>query len=285
MDIRPFLARTDGRFRLRDIDPGDHGSIDSKDKAERLLAEGVDELRRMQEVLYAQDRWGVLLILQAMDTAGKDGAIEHVMSGVNPQGCRVVSFKRPSEEELDHDYMWRAVRNLPERGQIGIFNRSYYEEVLVVRVHDEVLRAEKLPARLVTPRIWRERYEDMNAFERYLTRNGYAIRKVFLHISKEEQRERLLARLDEPDKQWKFQEGDIAERARWNDYMAAYEDAIRATSTPYAPWYVVPGNHKWFARLAIAQILIDAMRGLDLRLPAVDAKRKRVLAAIRRNLS
>ena len=219
-----------------------------------------------------------------MDTAGKDGAIAHVMSGVNPQGCRVESFKRPSAEELDHDYLWRAARALPERGEIGIFNRSYYEEVLVVRVHDDILRAEKLPSSLITRTIWRERYEDINAFERYLSRNGFVVRKVFLHISKNEQRKRLLARLDDPDKRWKFEEGDIAERARWKDYMAAYEDAIRATSTAHAPWYVVPANHKWFARLAIAQILTDALEELDLAYPPVDAARKRVLSRIRRDL-
>jgi PPK2 family polyphosphate:nucleotide phosphotransferase len=207
------------------------------------------------------------------------------MSGVNPQGCRVVSFKRPSAEELDHDYMWRTVRELPARGEIGIFNRSYYEEVLVVRVHESALLAEKLPPRSVTPKIWKQRYEDMNAFEKYLSRNGYIIRKVFLHISKDEQRQRLLARLDDPDKLWKFQEGDLAERALWKRYMAAYEDAIGATSTKWAPWYVIPANHKWFARLAVAHVLIDALESVHSRYPKVDAKRRRLLASLRAELT
>jgi PPK2 family polyphosphate:nucleotide phosphotransferase len=285
MNVQQYIASTNGRFRLKDVDPDAHGSIASKAAAESLLARSVDKLRALQEVLYAQDRWGVLVILQAMDTAGKDGAIEHVMSGVNPQGCRVVSFKRPSAEELDHDFMWRAVRELPARGDIGIFNRSYYEEVLVVRVHPEVLRAEKLPPSLVTSKIWDQRYDDINAFERYLSRNGYVIRKVFLHISKDEQRKRLLARLDTPDKLWKFEEGDLAERALWKPYMTAYEDAIRATSTKHAPWYVIPADHKWFARLAVADVLIDALESLELSYPAVDAKRRRLLSSLRSRLS
>jgi PPK2 family polyphosphate:nucleotide phosphotransferase len=227
----------------------------------------------------------VLLVLQAMDAAGKDGAIEHVMSGVNPQGCRVVSFKRPSDEDLDHDYLWRVVRELPARGEIGIFNRSHYEEVLVVRVHDELLAREKLPPPLVTKGLWKQRYEDINDFERYLARNGCVIRKVFLHVSKEEQRRRLLARLDDPDKQWKFQEGDLGERRRWKDYMRAYDDAIRATSTPHAPWYVVPADHKWFARLAIAQILVAALEGLELAYPVLDKTRRRTLESLRKTLS
>lgn len=285
MNVDRYIAPSGGRFRLKHVDPGGHGSIDSKSTAEALLAKGIDRLRELQDVLYAQDRWGVLLILQAMDTAGKDGAIEHVMSGVNPQGCRVVSFKRPSAEELDHDYLWRTTKELPARGDIGIFNRSYYEEVLVVRVHPEVLQAEKLPPPLVTPKIWDQRYEDVNAFEKYLSRNGYVIRKVFLHISKDEQRKRLLARLDDPDKLWKFEEGDLAERALWKPYMNAYENAIRATSTKYAPWYVVPANHKWFARLVVANVLIDALESLHLSYPAVDAKRRRLLSALRGKLS
>ena len=285
MKIGRYAAPADGRFRLARIDPDAHGSIASKRGAEALLARGIERLRRLQEILYAQDRWGVLLILQAMDTAGKDGAIEHVMSGVNPQGCRVVSFKRPSAEELDHDYLWRAVRELPARGEIGIFNRSYYEEVLVVRVHADVLQAQKLPPALVTRKIWDQRYEDINAFEKYLSRNGYIVRKVFLHISKEEQRKRLLARLDDPDKRWKFEEGDLAERALWKGYMTAYEDAIRATSTKYAPWYVVPADHKWFARLVVANVLIDALESVRLSYPTVDAKRTRLLSSLRRKLS
>jgi len=285
MKVERYVAPTNGRFRLKDVDPDDHGSIPSKSAAESLLARSVERLHALQEVLYAQDRWGVLLILQAMDTAGKDGAIEHVMSGVNPQGCRVVSFKRPSAEELDHDYLWRAVRELPARGDIGIFNRSHYEEVLVVRVHPEVLASEKLPPRLVTSKIWDQRYEDINAFEKYLSRNGYIIRKVFLHISMEEQRKRLLARLDSPEKLWKFEEGDLAERALWKQYMTAYEEAIRATSTKHAPWYVVPANHKWFARLAVANVLIDALESLELSYPAVDGKRRRFLVSLRDKLA
>jgi len=285
MKVERYIAPPHGRFRLKDVDPDDHGSIPSKAAAESLLARSVERLRTLQEVLYAQDRWGVLLILQAMDTAGKDGAIEHVMSGVNPQGCRVVSFKRPSAEELDHDYLWRAVRELPARGDIGIFNRSHYEEVLVVRVHPEVLASEKLPPSQVTSNIWDQRFEDINAFEKYLSRNGYVIRKVFLHISKEEQRKRLLARLDSPEKLWKFEEGDLAERALWKQYMTAYEEAIRATSTKHAPWYVIPADHKWFARLAVANVLIDALESLDLSYPAVDAKRRRFLTSLRDKLA
>ena len=285
MNVERYAVPANGRFRLSDVDPDSHGTIRSKSAAEALLAKSVDRLRRLQEVLYAQDRWGVLLVLQAMDTAGKDGAIEHVMSGVNPQGCRVVSFKRPSAEELDHDYLWRVVRELPGRGEIGIFNRSHYEEVLVVRVHPEALASEKLPAQLVTPRIWAERYDDINAFEHYLSRNGYVIRKVFLHISKEEQRKRLLARLDNPDKLWKFEEGDLAERALWKQYLRAYEDAIRATSTKHAPWYVIPGDHKWFARLAVAHVLIEALESLKLSFPTVDANRRRLLKSLREKLS
>ena len=285
MNIDRYIVPADGRFRLKDVDPDGHGSVDSKSSAETLLAQAVERLRELQEILYAQDRWGVLLILQAMDTAGKDGAIEHVMSGINPQGCRVVSFKRPSAEELDHDYLWRTTKELPARGDIGIFNRSYYEEVLVVRVHPEVLQAQKLPASLVTSKIWTQRYEDINAFEKYLTRNGYVIRKVFLHISKEEQRKRLLARLDDPDKLWKFEDGDLAERALWKSYMGAYQAAIGATSTKHAPWYVVPANHKWFARLVVAHVLIEALESLHLRYPAVDAKRRRMLSALRDRIS
>ena len=285
MNVDRYMAPTDGRFRMKAVDPDGHGGVASKPVAETLLAEAVGRLRELQEVLYADDRWGVLLILQAMDTAGKDGAIAHVMSGVNPQGCRVVSFKRPSAEELDHDYLWRTTKQLPARGDIGIFNRSYYEEVLVVRVHPEVLQGEKLPPALVTPKIWKQRYEDINAFEKYLSRNGYAIRKVFLHISKDEQRQRLLARLDNPDKLWKFEEGDLAARVLWKPYMKAYEEAIRETSTKHAPWYVVPANHKWFARLAVAHILIGALESLHLSYPSVDAKRRRLLRALREKLS
>ena len=241
------------RFRLADVDPADSFGLDiEKDEARTMLAEGTKRLAELQERLYAQDRWTLLVILQGVDTAGKDGVIEHVMSGVNPQGCQIHSFKAPSEEELDHDFLWRNITRLPERGRISIFNRSYYEEVLVVRVHPEILAKEKLPPELVGGKIWQHRFKDIRAFERYLTRNGIAILKFHLRISKEEQRRRLLARLDEPAKRWKFSMHDIAERKLWDKYMAAYEDMIRHTSTPEAPWHVVPTDHKWFAHLAIA---------------------------------
>jgi PPK2 family polyphosphate:nucleotide phosphotransferase len=241
-------------------------------------------MAELQDMLYAQDKWALLLVFQAMDAAGKDGTIKHVLSGVNPQGCQVVSFKAPSAEELDHDYLWRAARSLPARGQIGIFNRSHYEEVLVVRVHPEILAAQKLPARLVTKDLWKERFKDIRAFERYLTRNGVVIRKFFLHVSRAEQKRRFLARLDEPGKNWKFSAADVAERARWKDYMHAYEDMIRNTSTPESPWYVVPADHKWFTRVVVAQAVVEALEGLGLAYPEVDAARQQQLAAARRTL-
>ena len=284
MRVSRFIAPPDGRFRLKHFDPGDHGDIDSKHDATRALQKGIERLRDLQAKLYAQDRWALLLILQAMDAAGKDSAIEPVMSGVNPQGCQVYSFKQPSAEEQDHDFMWRTTRALPERGRIGIFNRSYYEEVLVVRVHPEVLAREKLPPSLVRPSIWRERCEDIVNFERYLARNGTVVRKVFLHVSKDEQRRRFLARLDEPDKRWKFSEQDVAERQYWRDYMKAYEEAIRRTSTREAPWFVVPADQKWYSRLVIAEILIDALESLNLAYPVVPAARRRALARLRRKL-
>ncbi|HVZ21872.1 MAG TPA: polyphosphate kinase 2 family protein [Vicinamibacterales bacterium] len=285
MDIRRFQAPPNGRFHLSRHDPGDHAHVNDKRAAERLLTKGIERLRDLQEKLYAQDRWSVLLVLQALDAAGKDGAIEHVMSGVNPQGCRVVPFKRPSEEELDHDYLWRVARELPPRGEIGIFNRSHYEEVLVVRVHEDALAREKLPPTLVTKQIWKERYEDIRNFEAYLSRNGWVIRKVFLHVSREEQRRRLLARIDDPQKRWKFQEGDLKERSYWKQYMAAYDETIRETTTKAAPWYVVPADHKWYARLVISQILIDALEALNLAYPAVDPQRRRVLEGLRKTLT
>jgi len=270
-----------GKFRLRDCDPRDTGKIDSKEDATRMLQAGVERLAALQEKLYAQDRWSLLLVFQAMDAAGKDGTIKHVMSGVNPQGCQVFSFKAPSNEELDHDFLWRCSRNLPERGRIGIFNRSYYEEVLVVRVHPEILANQKLPARLVTKNLWKERYEDINAFEQHLARNGTVIRKFFLNLSHEEQRDRFLDRLREPDKHWKFSKADVQERERWDDYMRAYEDAIRATSTPQAPWYVVPADRKWFTRLAVAAAIVDTLEELDLRFPATSPAKRRELAQAR----
>ncbi len=282
---RPFRVADGGRFRLSSIDPGDTRGFDSKRNARSHLTRGVELLGEMQEKLYAQDRWALLLIFQAMDAAGKDGTIKHVMSGVNPQGCQVYSFKAPSDEELDHDFMWRTTCRLPERGRIGIFNRSYYEEVLVVRVHPEILARERLPASLVTRRLWRERYEDINAFERYLVRNGTVVRKFFLHVSREEQRRRFLERLDEPEKHWKFSLGDVRERRHWADYMAAYEDMIRQTSTPEAPWYVVPADHKWFTRLVVGSAILEALAGLDLAFPTVEPDRLKELEAARVTLA
>jgi PPK2 family polyphosphate:nucleotide phosphotransferase len=271
------------RFRLKDCDPGDTAHLGAEDKPrarELLKTVGVAKLAEMQDMLYAQDRWSLLLIFQAMDAAGKDGTIKHVMSGVNPQGCEIHSFKAPSEEDLDHDFLWRSQRVLPRRGNIGIFNRSYYEEVLVVRVHEGILKAQKLPPKLLTKRIWKERYEDINALERYLARNGTVIRKFFLNVSKKEQKRRFLERLDEPEKNWKFSAADTRERGYWNQYMGAYEDAIRHTSTPWAPWYVVPADNKWFTRAVVAAAIIDALAGLGLHYPVVDdAKRAELKAA------
>ncbi len=275
---------TDGKkFRLRDVDPNDTAGFKDEDKprAKEALQMGVDALSQLQEVLYAQDRWSVLLIFQAMDAAGKDGAIKHVMSGINPQGCQVTSFKTPSAEDLDHDFMWRCVRHLPERGRIGVFNRSYYEEVLVVRVHQEILQRQKLPATLVTKRIWEERYEDIGNFERYLTRNGTIVLKFFLNVSKKEQRKRFLERLDKPEKNWKFSQADVAERAHWDDYMHAYEEAIRATAAKHAPWYVVPADNKWFTRIVVAAAIIDQLASLDLSFPKIDAAKRQELEAAR----
>jgi PPK2 family polyphosphate:nucleotide phosphotransferase len=273
-------------FRLQDFDPSDTGDFTPADKprARQALAEGVLALAVMQERLYAQDRWSLLLIFQAMDAAGKDSAIKHVMSGVNPQGCQVASFKAPSSEELDHDYLWRCQRQLPERGRIGIFNRSHYEEVLVVRVHPELLSTQKIPAELVSKRIWGERYEDIRAFERYLARNGYVIRKFFLHVSRKEQKKRFLERLERPEKNWKFSVGDVEERTRWKDYMKAYEDTIRETAVKHAPWYVVPADHKWFTRVVVASAVIDALASLDLDFPRLSDARRAELARARRAL-
>jgi PPK2 family polyphosphate:nucleotide phosphotransferase len=273
------------RFRLADVDPADSFGLDiEKDEARTMLAEGTQRLAELQERLYAQDRWALLVILQGIDTAGKDGVIEHVMSGVNPQGCQIHSFKAPSEEELDHDFLWRNITRLPERGRIGIFNRSYYEEVLVVRVHPEILAGQKLPAELVGKKIWQHRFKDIRAFERYLTRNGIAILKFHLRISKEEQRRRLLARLDEPAKRWKFSMHDVAERKLWDKYMAAYEDMIRHTSTPEAPWYVVPTDHKWFAHLAIAATIVERLERLNLQYPKVEGAALAEMRKVRKAL-
>jgi PPK2 family polyphosphate:nucleotide phosphotransferase len=281
-DLAKAFRVTNGKqFRLKDWDPGDTRGFKSREKAQEALTQGIARLREDQDKLYAQDRWALLLIFQAMDAAGKDSTIKHVMSGVNPQGCQVSSFKAPSAEELDHDFMWRTTRRLPERGQIGIFNRSYYEEVLVVRVHPELLAKQRLPEKLVTKNIWKERYEDMNAFERYLTRNGTVIRKFFLHVSKEEQKQQFLERLTEPEKNWKFSLQDVKEREHWDAYMQAYEDMIRSTSTEAAPWYVVPADHKWFTRVVVAEVIADTLESLNLTYPKVDAEKKKELEAAR----
>jgi len=260
-------------FALSDFDTKDTGGLAiDKQEARALLAEGVERLAKLQERLYAQDRWAVLVIFQAMDAAGKDSTIKHVMSGINPQGCQVHSFKAPSTEELDHDFLWRAASCLPERGRIGIFNRSYYEEVLVVRVHPELLERQRLPGPLVHKKIWKQRFQDIRGFEEYLGRNGVAVIKFHLRISKEEQRQRFLARLEDPAKRWKFSMDDVAERARWDDYTKAYEDMIRNTSTAEAPWYVVPNDQKWFGQLVVAAVMVETLERLDLAFPKVEGK-------------
>ncbi len=271
---------TDGsRFRLKSVDPGDTGPITSRQQADQWLRWGVGRLQKLQEKLYAQNRWGLLLIFQAMDAAGKDGTIKHVMSGINPQGCQVYSFKAPSDDDLDHDFLWRTSRCLPERGRIGIFNRSYYEEVLVVRVHPEILGRQRLPRALVTKRIWQERFIDINAFERYATRNGMAIRKFFLHVSRGEQKRRFMRRLEEPRRNWKFSLSDTQERSHWAEYMRTYEDMIRRTSSDHAPWFVVPADNKWFTRLVVGAAVIDAMEEMNLAFPKVDREKRKELAA------
>jgi PPK2 family polyphosphate:nucleotide phosphotransferase len=279
--IKPYVVDNGRRFRLKDHDAGDTRWVKKKEQAKELLRVGVKRLARLQEKLYAQDQWGVLLIFQAMDAAGKDGAIKHVMSGVNPQGVEVHSFKGPSAEELDHDFLWRTTKVLPERGRIGIFNRSYYEETLIVRVHPEFLQHEKIPPKLVTKRIWKERFEDINALERYLARNGYIIRKFFLNVSKKEQKARFLERLDMPEKNWKFSTADLKERDHWRDYMAAYEDMIRHTATRHAPWVVVPADNKAFARIVVGAAVIDALNSLKLKFPEVSDEQRRRLRRAR----
>ena len=270
--------------RLKDFDPADTGKMKSKDEAGAGLQKGITQLRDLQDKLYAQDRWAVLLIFQGMDAAGKDGLIKHVMSGVNPQGCQVYSFKAPSEEELNHDFLWRTMVRLPERGRIGIFNRSYFEEVLVVRVHNTLLKNEKLPASLMNSKVWEQRFEDICAFERYLTRNGVVVRKFFLNLSRQEQKKRFLKRLDDPEKNWKFSAADIHERQYWDDYVQAYEDMVRNTSTPHAPWYVVPADNKWFTRLVVASAIVDTLDELDLTYPSVDVAKRKELKEARRLL-
>jgi PPK2 family polyphosphate:nucleotide phosphotransferase len=282
----PYCVTEGKQFRLRDIKPGDTGPFRDHDRAraQAALDNGVQALADLQERLYAHNRWSVLLIFQAMDAAGKDSVIKHVMSGLNPQGCQVASFKAPSAEELEHDFLWRCQRHLPERGRIGIFNRSYYEEVLVVRVHPQLLENQRLPEMLVTKRVWNERFEDICAFERFLSRNGCLVRKFFLHVSKQEQRKRFLERIDRPEKNWKFSFGDIAERASWQDYMDAYEDAIRHTATPDSPWYVVPADHKWFTRVVVAAAVVEALASLDLSYPTIAPAQQKELRAAKRAL-
>ena len=282
--VNRYLVTDGSSFRLKDVKPGDDGPRGLKRHAEALLKGGVERLSKLQELLYAQDRWSLLLIFQAMDAAGKDGTIKHVMSGVNPQGTEVYSFKAPTHEELDHDFLWRTTKRMPERGRIGVFNRSYYEEVLVVRVHPEILAAQRLPPPLVTKQIWKERFEDINNFERYASRNGTIIRKFFLHVSKGEQKRRFLKRVEDPIKRWKFSKTDLSERERWNEYMDAYESVIRHTSSAWAPWVVVPADHKWFARLVVARTVIDALEELDLRFPALDKAALRDLAVAKATL-
>ena len=267
-------------FRLDDFDPADTGHWHSVDEAKEQLQRDVARMQDLQAKLYAQDRWALLLIFQAMDAAGKDGTIKHVMSGVNPEGCQVYSFKTPSSTELQHDFLWRTTQHLPERGHIGIFNRSYYEEVLVVRVHPEALDNERLPPSLVRKDIWEERFEDIRNFERLLARNGTVIRKFFLHLSKKEQKQRFLARLEEPEKNWKFSAADIQEREYWDDYQKAYEDMICNTATKHAPWYVIPADNKWFTHLAVSAAIVETLEGLGVSYPKVDAaKRKEIQAA------
>jgi len=273
---------TDGpNFRLKDFDPAGTLGLKSKEQAQETLEHGIARLCDLQEKLFAQDRWAILVVLQAMDAAGKDSTIKHVMSGLNPQGCSVSSFKEPSSEELNHDFVWRAARAFPERGKIGIFNRSYYEEVLVVRVHPEILSRERLPADLVSGKIWQERFEDIRAFERYLRRNGIVVLKFFLNVSKKEQKRRFLERLDQPEKNWKFSASDVLERQHWDEYMSAYEEMIRNTSTKRAPWYVVPADHKWFTRIVVAEALVHALNKLDLSFPQVDEEKRRDLKKAR----
>ncbi len=281
---KTFRVESGKHFRLKDFDPADTGHWRSKEHAEEAVQQGILQTAELQDKLYAQDNWALLLIFQALDAAGKDGVIKHVMSGINPQGCQVFSFKTPSELELQHDFLWRTTRCLPERGHIGIFNRSYYEEVLVVRVHPNILKSQKTPPSLVGKKIWEERFEDIRCFEHHMTRSGTVIRKFFLHVSKKEQKQRFLARLDEPEKNWKFSAADIRERACWDDYQKAYEEMIANTATEQAPWYVVPADNKWFTRLVVSTVIIDALNSLDLAYPKVDDAKLKELAAAKKAL-
>jgi len=279
-----FRVRPGEKVDLRRYDPADTRPFKSKKKTIQKLQRDIERMVTLQEKLYAQDRWALLLIFQAMDAAGKDSAIKHVMRGLNPQGVQVTSFKRPSDEEIDHDYLWRVNKALPERGRIGIFNRSHYEEVLVVRVHPGILAGQKLPSSLVTRHIWNDRYEEINAFEEHLARSGTLIRKFFLHVSRKEQKRRFLERLDDPSKHWKFSASDLDERSRWDDYMRAYEQALSKTSTRHAPWFVVPADYKWFTRLTVAELVVDALESLDLALPKLSKEQLAVLAEARKRL-
>jgi PPK2 family polyphosphate:nucleotide phosphotransferase len=277
--VKPYRVESGKGFRLKDYDPADTHHLDSEAKglATELLEQGIKKLGELQDKLYAQDQWALLLIFQAMDAAGKDSTIKHVMSGVNPQGCQVFSFKTPSAEELDHDFLWRTTRSLPERGRIGIFNRSYYEEALVVRVHPEYLKAERIPEALTSKHMWDQRFESMRCFEEHLARNGTVVRKFFLHVSKKEQKKRFLDRLDQPEKNWKFSAADVKERQCWDDYQSAYEEVIRNTSTEQAPWFVVPADHKWFTRLVVAGAVVDALKEMKLAYPTVDPQKRKEL--------
>jgi PPK2 family polyphosphate:nucleotide phosphotransferase len=280
----PYRVNHGNKFRLKDLDPASTAHVHSKEHAQELLDKGITDMRDLHDKLYAQDRWAVLIILQGMDAAGKDGLIKHVMAGVNPQGCQVYSFKQPSIEELNHDFMWRSNQRLPERGHIGIFNRSYYEEVLVVRVHSDILNNERVPDELVTKNIWQERFEGIRNAERYLARNGTVVRKFFLNISKKEQKKRFLERLDNPEKNWKFSAADATERQFWDKYMDAYEEMIAETSSKHAPWYVVPADNKWYTRLVVAAAIVDALAELKLGYPTVSAGQRKQLAAARKEL-
>jgi PPK2 family polyphosphate:nucleotide phosphotransferase len=281
---KAYRVENGKHFQLKDYDPADTGHWGSKEHAEQTLQEGIVRTAELQDMLYAQDRWALLLILQAMDAAGKDGIVKHVMSGVNPQGCQVYSFKAPSDLELQHDFLWRTTRCLPERGHIGIFNRSYYEEVLVVRVHPEILSSQKTPPSLCGKNLWEERFEDIRSFERHMARSGTVIRKFFLHVSKKEQKRRFLARLDEPGKNWKFSASDIKERQYWDDYQDAYEDMIRNTASEHAPWYVVPADNKWFTRIVVSSVIVETLESLDLAYPKVDEQKRRELEAEKKQL-
>ena len=284
---KPFRITKGKDFRLKDVDPNDTLEFtkeEDKPRAKEALGTGVMALAELQDKLYAQDKWALLLIFQAMDAAGKDGAIKHVMSGVNPQGCQVYSFKSPSAEDLDHDYLWRCMKCLPNRGHIGIFNRSYYEEVLVVRVHSEFLSKQKLPPQLIGKRIWAERFEDIRNFEQYLTRNGVIVRKFFLHVSKKEQKRRFPDRIDHPQKNWKFSSNDASERDFWDDYMDAYEEMIQETATKESPWYVVPADNKWFTRVVVGAAVIEALASLDLEYPEVAEEKLKELATAKKKL-